>query len=357
MHYRTLVRGVFSLLVLCLMGQGCLGGTKQAAGPDGGVFKTVNRAEGWTQKSALVSGAKVSADAAKISVISMAFDPQDEKVIYLATAGHGLVYSLDAGDSWRKAETLKAARVQTAAVDPKNKCVVYATSANKIYKTENCMRDWKDIFFDPRTDKIFTQLTVDWFNPALLYAGTSEGDIFKSADAGRSWRVVKRVEGAVITSLALDQRDSRILYAGTNGSGIWKTLDGGATWLQIKKQLGEEFRDARRVAQVVVDPQTANLIYAVSKYGVIKSPDQGETWQALTLPTPPGAAEVSFLAIDRKDNKILFLAGPSAFLLSLDGGASWTSKKLPTTQAGSALLIDPKDSNVIYLGAAPQVAK
>jgi photosystem II stability/assembly factor-like uncharacterized protein len=339
------------------MGQGCLGGTKTAASPDGGVFKTATRAESWTQKPAFISGAKISAEAGKITVNSMAFDPQDEKVIYLATAEHGLVYSFDAGDSWRKADTLKIARVQTVAVDPKNKCVVYATAANKVYKTENCMRDWRDVFFDPRTEKVFTQLLVDWFNPTVLYAGTSEGDVFKSTDAGRSWRVIKRVEGAVITSLALDPRDSRILYAGTNGSGIFKTLDGGATWLQVKKQLGEEFRDARRVTQAVVDPQIANLIYLVSKYGVIKSPDQGETWQAMSLPIAPGAAEVTYLAIDRKDNKKLFLIGPDAFLLSVDGGASWTSKRLPTTRAGSVLLISPADSNLIYLGTKPQVTK
>lgn len=349
---------VIPVLALVLLGQGCLGigGSSSPTGPDGGVWKTGDRGQTWVNKRALVQGPKVTAAAAGFSVVAMAFDPQDNGTIYLATNEHGLVYSTDAGESWQHSKGLAAGRISAVAVDAKNKCTVYATGGNKIFKTQTCGRDWAQIFFDPQTAKQITQIVVDWFNPTILYAGTSEGDIFKSTDAGVSWRVSKRVEGTPISALVMDPRDSRLVYAGTQGSGIWKTLDGGATWVQIQKQFGEEFRDARRATQVVVDPKTPNLIYVVSKYGIIKSTDQGETWTALTLTSPPGTVQIASMAIDATDSKKIVYTGPTTLTLSTDGGATWTAKKLPTTKGGTALLIDPKNGNTMYLGTAP-VAK
>jgi photosystem II stability/assembly factor-like uncharacterized protein len=352
---RSFVRFAAPALALVLMGQGCFGAKSSGpTGPDGGVWKTTDRGQVWSNKRALVQGAKVTAGAAALSVVDLAFDPQDAHTVYMATAENGLVYSLDGGDSWQQAKTLNTGRIGAVAVDPKNKCTVYATRANEVYKTETCGRDWNKIFFDPRTDKRFTQLVVDWFNPTVLYAGTTEGDVFKSNDAGLSWSTSKRIEGTAVTHMLMDPRDSRLLYVGTNGSGIWKTADGGTTWTQINKQFGEDFRDARRVTRLALDPKTTNVLYVVSKYGIIKSEDGGATWKALNLTAAPGTITISALAIDPTDSKRMVYTGPSTLSMTSDGGVTWSAKKLPTTRAGSALLIDPKNGNVIYLGTVPK---
>lgn len=354
MFFRSFARIAAPALAIVLMGQGCFGGGNTTAnGPDGGVWKTADRGQVWSNKRALVQGAKVTAAAASLSVVDLAFDPQDANTIYMATAENGLVYSLDAGDSWQQAKTLNAGRIGAVAVDPKNKCTVYAARANEIYKTETCGRDWNKVFFDPRTDKRFTQIVVDWFNPTILYAGTTEGDVFKSSDAGLSWSTSKRIEGAAVTHMLMDPRDSRLLYVGTNGSGIWKTTDGGVTWTQINKQFGDDFRDARRVTKIALDPKTANVIYVVSKYGIIKSDDGGETWNGLNLTAPPGTITINALAIDPINPKRMIYTGPSTLSMTSDGGVTWSAKKLPTTRIGSALLIDPKNGDVIYLGTVP----
>jgi photosystem II stability/assembly factor-like uncharacterized protein len=348
---RSFLSTALAVFALLLVGQGCLGtGSTPASGPDGGVWKTADRGKTWVSKRSLVSGATVNAAVANLSIVTMSLDPQDEKAIYLGTTENGILYTLDGGDSWRSAKPMSQGRVNFIAVDPKHKCTVYAVSTNKIYKTETCNRDWTQIFFDPRTDKVFTRIIVDWFNSTMVYAGTSEGDIFKSTDSGMTWKAIKRVEGTAITSLVMDPHDSRVIYAGTAGDGIWKTLDGGSTWLQIKKQFGEDFSDARRVTQIVVDPKNSNVIYEVSKYGIIKSTDQGETWKALNLIAPPGTITISAFAIDQTDNNKMIYTGPTTLAYSSDGGTSWTAQKLPTTRGGSSLIIDPKNGNTIYLG-------
>lgn len=348
------------LVALSLFGAGCFGSSTTAKGPDAGVWKTTDRGQTpWVSKKALVApGPKITNAVATYTILQLAFDPQDHNVMYAATKENGMIYTLDGANTWQQPNTLNTGRVNAVAIDPKQKCTLYAASGNKIFKSDNtCGRDWQQIFFDPRTEKSFTQLIIDWYNPTNLYAGTSDGDIFRSKDSGVSWQVVKRVDGISITSLVMNQKDSRTVYAGTAGDGIWKTSDGGDSWIQIKKQFGDEYRDARRVTQVLIDPIDSETIYNVSKYGIIKSLDGGETWKALSLTAPPGALKINSLAIDPKNNKYLAFTGVATLQTSSDGGVTWTPKKLPTTQAGNVLVFDPVDSNVMYLGTTPPPEK
>ncbi len=342
------------LLSLVVFGAGCFSpSSSRPKGPDGGVWKSIDGGQTWMNKKAFVTGPKVTAAAAGLSVLGMAFDPQDRSALYLATAENGVVYTLDGGEAWQPVKGLSVGRVSAVAVDPKDKCTIFALSANKIYKSQTCGRDWAQIFFEPRLDKFFTRMAIDWYNPANLYAGSSDGDILRSVDGGASWQLVKRVEGIGISSLVIDPRDSRVVYAGTLGEGILKTTDGGITWTAIRKQFSEAYNAARRVTQVVVDPVEANLVYSVSKYGILKSSDGGETWKALQLTSPPETIKINALAIDPRNNKRLVFTGVSTLQMSIDGGSTWAPKKLPTTQAGSSLLIDPLDSNIMYLGTVP----
>jgi len=338
-------------MALTLFGAGCFGSTtKTVTGPDSGVWKTTDRGQTWVSKKALVDGPRITAGAAEIAVQAMALDKQDRGTIYLGTAAHGLVYSLDGGDSWTKMKALEATNVSSVAVDTQNKCKVYAASLNRIYRTKNCGRDW-EAFFDPRTDKIFTQVVVDWFTPTVVYAGNNDGDIFKSTDEGVGWTVVKRANAA-ITSMIVSPEDSRVIYAGTDGDGIWKSLDSGVTWLQIRKEFGD-IGDARRVVRVVPDPFSADKLIIVHRGGIAKSEDAGQTWKSLNLIGSVGENAVADLAIDANDSKKMVYTGPTALVFTDDGGATWVAKRLPSTSQGTTVLIDPKDGNTVYLGMQP----
>lgn len=344
-------------LGLTLFGAGCSLTPQKSGptGPDSGVWKSSDHGVTWVNKRALVDGPRLSAGAAEFAVQALAFDPQDRLSIYLATKAHGLVYSLDGGDSWQRFKTLEATNVKTVTVDNKNKCTVYAAAQNKIFKTKTCGRDWQIAFFDPRTDKQFTQIVLDWFNPTVVYSGTNDGDIFKSSDEGLTWQIVKRANAA-ITFMAVSPQDSRMIYAGTDGDGIWKTSDGGITWVQIKKEFNG-IGEARRVIQLVLDPSNANHIFLVHRSGIAESLDQGLTWTPMQLLTDVGEGKITWMAIDPNNSKNLVYTGPTAIVFSQDGGKTWVSKRLPATSLGSVIHVDPKDGNIIYLGTIPAAKK
>jgi photosystem II stability/assembly factor-like uncharacterized protein len=338
------------LAALVLLGQGC-GGTKTATGPDGGIFETSDGGDVWQQLQIINVGAK-RASIADMGIVTLAVDPQDPKAVYAGTSENGIIFSLDGGASWQPASGLATGRVNTVVVDAKNKCTVYATLANQVVKTTTCARDWTRVYYDPRTDKTLTALSVDWFNPQIVYAGTSDGDILRSDNGGNSWRSVRRIEAVRINQIIVDPHDSRIVYAATNGSGILKTVDGGQNWTLIRNEL-QEFENARRVNLIVLDPNTANRIYAISKYGIVESNDGGATWNALQLPTPPGSVDLKAMAIHPKDPKRIVYATDKAVLWSIDGGQTWTTKKLPTSRGAAFMTYDGADQPSLFLGAAP----
>ena len=297
------LRAVVPLLGLVLFGAGCFSSTPQtAAGPDGGVFRTktdvfaakVDVVE-WKQLKLLNLGTKFGS-IADIGTISAAFDPQDPLTMYLGTAQNGLMYTNDGGESWQSAKGLSVGQIQAIAVDPQQKCVLYVGRDNQIFKTETCGRDWNQVFYDGRLDKKFMALAVDPKNSNVVYAGTSEGDLFRSDNAGATWRATYRVEGIHIMNIAIDPR-----------------------------------------------------------FGILRSDDAGATWNPLTIAAPNNTLDVRALAVQPKDPKKLVYATNTSIAFSNDGGVTWTNRKLPTTRGTSFVLFDGADKPGLFVGVLTPV--
>src|SRR5258708_14498193 len=87
-------------------------------------------------------------------------------------------------------------------------------------------------------------LVIDPRNPRTIYAGTADGGIWKTTNAGNSWAPVGDLfPSLAIGSLGMDPHDSNVLYAGTGegafngdaafGDGVFQTPDAGQTWNQL----------------------------------------------------------------------------------------------------------------------------
>jgi photosystem II stability/assembly factor-like uncharacterized protein len=248
-------------------------------------------------------------------------------------------------------------RVQDVAIDPKNTNTWYVASAfGGLWKTEN-----RGITFTPIFDQgpSFTLccIVIDPKDSNVLWLGTGEntsqrsahfGDgLYKSADAGKTWKQVGLAKSEHIGSIVIDPRNSNVVYVGAQGPlwsaggerGLYKTTDGGATWNRVL-----HISDDTGISDVVLQPGKPDVIYA-SAYqrrravgqmigggpegGIHKSTNGGKTWTRLTAGLPTGEMGRAGLAVDpRNPNRVYAIIDAkrheSGFFRSDDAGATWT---------------------------------
>ena len=188
---------------------------------------------------------------------------------------------------------------------------------------------------------------------STYYVGAASGGIYKTADAGVTWRAIFDDQPvASIGALAIAPSDPNVVWAGTGegkirshisvGQGIYKSTDAGKSWtLMGLEQTG-------RISRLVIDPKNPDVVLACAlghaygpqpDRGVFRTIDGGRTWtKTLFVDENTGCSDI---AMDLDNPRILFAGmwqleihtwgrtsgGPGSGLFgSRDGGATW--KKL-----------------------------
>ena len=81
-------------------------------------------------------------------------------------------------------------------------------------------------------------------NPSLFYFGSTGGGVWKSENAGTTWKNISdKFFGGSIGAVAVSVWDPNVIYVGTgektvrgnvsSGNGMWKSDDAGKTWKHI----------------------------------------------------------------------------------------------------------------------------
>jgi photosystem II stability/assembly factor-like uncharacterized protein len=218
--------------------------------------------------------------------------------------------------------------------------------------------------------------------PNVFYMAPNNGGVWKSTDYGRVWTPIfdDQPTGS-IGALAVAPSDPNVLYVGSGeglqrpdlsvGDGIYKSTDAGKTW----RHLG--LSDGRQIAAILVDPKDAKRLFVAvlghpygpnTERGVFRSTDGGESWQkVLYKDEDTGAVDLAFDPRDpRKIYAVLWSSrqGPweygneyqgagSGLFVSADGGTNWRplSKGLPTEAEGLGrigIAVAPSDPQRMY---------
>jgi photosystem II stability/assembly factor-like uncharacterized protein len=190
-------------------------------------------------------------------------------------------------------------------------------------------------------------------SPDTFYFSGAGSGIWKTTDAGRTWRPVANGLPPAIGALAIAPSDPDTLYAGTgqvaprydvaSGHGVYKSTDGGKTW----QPLG--LAATHNIGRIWVDPHNPDVVVVAAlghlfgpnvQRGIYRSTDGGKTWtHVLAISDATGVVD---LAADPANPALLYaaawqvrdypwldyfepLSGPgSAIYRSTDGGATWT---------------------------------
>ena len=270
---------------------------------------------------------------------------QEPHTFYLGATGGGVWKTVDAGDSWRNVSDHVFATASIGAMD------------------------------------------VADSDPNVLYVGTgSEGirsnvsigkGMYKSSDAGRSWRFVGLRDAGQIGAVAIHPTNPDVVYAAVVGSpfsngrnrGVYRTRDGGATWQQVLY-----LSDSTGAVDVELQPGNPDVVYASmwrgarrpwtvisggGEDGIFRSRDGGETWTRLGGGLPTGIVGKSDLTVSaaapQRVYAIVEAKVGGGLYRSDDSGERWTlvnaTPSLITRPFYYANVdADPTNADVVYVG-------
>ena len=197
-----------------------------------------------------------------------------------------------------------------------------------------------------------TAVAGDLNDKNLFYMGTSGGGVWKTTNGGNSWaNISDQYFGGSVGSVAIAPSDDNVLYVGMGeeslrgnvsfGYGIWKSEDAGITW----KQKGLE--KGRHITRIAVHPTNPNIAYAAvlgdlykssNTRGLYQTTNGGDTWsQVLFQSDSAGFNEVIIDPLNHRNvyacswqvqrTPYSFSSGGigSGLWRSKDGGKTWTS--------------------------------
>jgi photosystem II stability/assembly factor-like uncharacterized protein len=208
-----------------------------AGSATGGIWKTTDGAENWTN---------LSNDLTNLSVNALAMAKSNHNIIYAGT-----------GESFPgSAQNL----------------------GNGIWKSEDRGESWSQLA-STATDEKFGYINRLFVNPidAKIVIAATEMGIFKSVDGGTTWNQVYESAGGVEDLSAFPEaRDT--IFAGENGKGVLRTIDGGDSWKVFSKGLSAGTR-----YEVAVSPVDRNFVYtsvniSSKESHVFLSKDNANNW-------------------------------------------------------------------------------
>ena len=138
---------------------------------------------------------------------------------------------------WRMIGPHRAGRTIGAVGVPQQPNVFYMAANNGgVWKTTDYGRTWEPIFDDQPTGSI-GHIAVAPSNPNVIYVGSGEGvqrpdlsvgdGIYKSTDAGKTWKNVGLRDGQQIGGLAVDPLDDKKVFAAVLGHPYWANAERG----------------------------------------------------------------------------------------------------------------------------------
>jgi photosystem II stability/assembly factor-like uncharacterized protein len=178
------------------------------------------------------------------------------------------------------------------------------------------------------------------------------------------WRNVGPAIGGRVVAVAGVPNNQNLFYMGGVDGGIWKSTDYGLVWTNITDGKLEAANNS--IGAIAVAPSNANVLYigtgesdirgdVITGDGVYKSADAGKTWSYAGL---RDTHTISAIVVDPRDSNVVYASSighvfkPNAdrgVFKSTDGGKTWRKVLFVDDNTGAIdLVMDPKHPSVLY---------
>ncbi len=215
-------------------------------------------------------------------------------------------------------------------------------------------------------------------NPAIFYAATAHGGVWKTINNGTTWEAQLQDSGLMSTGdVTISQSNPDLVWVGSGessnrqsvswGDGVYKSTDGGKTYTNMG------LKTSRHINRIAIDARNNDTVFVAAtgslwgpggERGVFKTTDGGRTWKhVLKVDENTGANDV---VIDPTNSQVVYATmyqrqrtaccmnggGPgSGIFKSTDGGETWTKLKggvLDGPLGRIAVDVYRKRGNILY---------
>ena len=245
--------------------------------------------------------------------------------------------------------------VRALAADPSNFSQLFlGTSNGQIYASANAGRSWiRWSQVAPGAGYVVDDILVDAADPRVMYVGAWQagvnggGGVFKSTDRGRSWHALRDMAGRSVRALVQARHRSHLLVAGTLG-GVFRSKDAGLSWERISPPYHPEIRNIESLA---LDPHDPRVIYAGTWHLPWKTSDGGLSWHSIKKGMLDDSDVFSVL-VDRSNHRRVFASACSGIYQSNSAGATWRKiQGIPHSARRTRVLRqDPVNPALLYAG-------
>ena len=189
-----------------------------------------------------------------------------------------------------------------------------------------------------------------------MNADTFSGLKFRSIGPG--------VESGRVMSIAVNPKKTNELYVGVASGGVWKTVNDGTTWTPLFDGQG-----SYSIGWVALDPNDSSTVWVGAgesnsqrsvSYGdgIYRSDDGGKSWKNLGLKK---SEHIGRVVIDPRDSKVVYVAaagplwgtgGDRGLFKTTDGGKTWKAVLTISENTGvNDVVMDPSNPDILYASA------
>lgn len=222
-----------------------------------------------------------------LNVTALAVDPTDNNYVYAGTYGDGVFMSEDGGATWMPANTSNDPEVSLENIETLHITVLEVTPAGTVlagtygdglFRSEDRGQNWRGANSGTNATKFINDIYIAEAN--RIYLATNDRGVFESNNDARQWSRWFVQEDSELVDLAIPcvayTGEINDVIVGTRESGIW----------YYNTQPYENFRKSNLRKYGVTDIvvlSDGTLVAGMTSEGVIRSTDNAESWQRVSL--------------------------------------------------------------------------
>jgi len=223
-------------------------------------------------------------------------------------------------------------------------------------------------------------------DPDTVYAGVEDAALFRSTDGGQTWQELAGLRdakgnlwqpgagGMCLHTIMLDPGHPDRIFIAISAAGVFRSDDAGKSWRPVNKGLKSQYElpdpDAEVghcVHRIAMHPSRPNVLFMQKHWDVMRSDDAGESWHEVSgnLPSDFGfpidvhahEPETVYVVPIKSDSEHFPPDGKLRVYRSRTGGSEWEAltKGLPQRDCyvnvlRDAMAVDSLDPCGLYFG-------